>query len=278
MDAPRFTDALTPAEADEVLALFDAATRPDGQEPLNEEARLLLRRPGATHWLVRDGADLAGYAQWQPDAGTGQIVVHPDHRRRGLGTALLAVLPERRVWAFGADAAASGFADASGLQPVRELLVLGRDLPADLGGRLPADVKVTGFTDADADAFIALNARAFAGHPEQGRFSASDLAARRAEAWWDADGLLLARRGERLVGFHWVKVHPDGRGEVYVIGVDPDAAGGGLGRGLLQAGLDRLAALGCPSVFLYVDGDNTRAVELYRRSGFDEVLRDVLFA
>ena len=161
---------------------------------------------------------------------------------------------------------------------MRELLVLGRDLPADLGGRLPADVEVTGFTDADADAFIALNARAFAGHPEQGRFSASDLAARQAEAWWDADGLLLARRGEHLVGFHWVKVHPDGRGEVYVIGVDPDAAGGGLGRGLLQAGLDRLAALGCPSVFLYVDGDNTRAVELYRRSGFDEVLRDVLFA
>jgi mycothiol synthase len=50
-------------------------------------------------------------------------------------------------------------------------------------------------------------------------------------------------QGERLLGFHWTKVHADkpGLGEVYVVGVDPVAQGMGLGRTLTVVGMDWLA-------------------------------------
>ena len=261
-----------------VLALAAAASDADGHDPLNEEARLLLARPGASHVLASEGDAVVGYAQWQPDAATGQLLVHPAHRRRGVGTRLLASLPRPVVWAFGDLPEARGFAAASGLAPVRELLVMARSLPARLGGGLPDGVRLTGYADAARDAFLEVNALAFAGHPEQGAFDGDDLAARQAEGWWDPDGLLLAWDDEGLAGFHWTKVHGDGRGEVYVIGAHPRTAGRGLGAGLLQAGLDRLADQGCHEVVLYVDGGNTRARDLYARSGFGVALRDVLYA
>ena len=97
--------SLTPAQRASVLDLCAAAEAADTVAPLNEEARLQLGRPDALHWVARDGDTVVGYAQWQPANATGQLVVHPDHRRSGHGTslfaALLADVPEPAVWAFG---------------------------------------------------------------------------------------------------------------------------------------------------------------------------------
>src|SRR5206468_6122042 len=88
-------------------------------------------------------------------------------------------------------------------------------------------------------------------------------------------GFLLAERDAVLVGFHWTKVHADGLGEVYVLGVDPAAQGLRLGGALLDAGLKLLAERGCPTALLYVDDDNAPAMRLYERAGFARFDTDI---
>ena len=273
--------SLTPAQRASVLDLCAAAEAADKVAPLNEEARLQLGRPDALHWVARDGDAVVGYAQWQPANATGQLVVHPDHRRSGHGTslfaALLADVPEPAVWAFGDLHGAQRFAASAGMVPGRGLHIMERELTDAVPREAPEGVRLRPFTDADTDAFLAVNAAAFADHPEQGHFSAADLANRQAEAWWDPAGLILAEDAEGLVGFHWTKRHDDVTGEVYVLGVHPRAGGRGLGGVLLDAGLAHLAAGGNSRVILYVDAGNAPAVALYERSGFRVVHTDTLY-
>jgi mycothiol synthase len=129
-----------------------------------------------------------------------------------------------------------------------------------------------------------VNARAFAHHPEQGRWTRADLQARIDEPWFEPEGFLLAVDIEDTVlGFHWTKVHPAERdvpaiGEIYVLGVDPDGSRRGLGMSLSVAGLHYLAGLGLADVMLYVDESNDAAVRLYRKLGFEIWSADVMYA
>ena len=265
-----------------MLDLSAAARTVDGVAPLNEEAHLQLGRAGALHWLATDANRVLGYAQWQPANATGQLVVHPEHRRLGHGTSLFAALisdvAAPAVWAFGDLHGAQRFAAASGMVPTRGLHIMEQDLTAPARGRtVPDGVRLRPFTDADADAFLAVNAAAFADHPEQGHFSAEDLANRQAEDWWDPAGVILAEDADGVVGFHWTKRHDATTGEVYVLGVHPRGGGRGLGGVLLEAGLAHLAAGGASRVILYVDAGNAPAVALYERSGFTVVHTDTLY-
>ncbi|MBO4208293.1 mycothiol synthase [Micromonospora echinofusca] len=292
-------DRLTPAEVTEVLDLAGTATSADGAAPLAEHVLLRLRHPGApaTHLTVRDPAGtLTGYAHLDLSApGQGvplELAVHPAHRHRGVGRALvetaLAASPGRlHAWAHGDHPSAAALAVDLGFTRTRLLWQLRRPLGADLPDPvLPDGVALRAFAPGvDDAAWLALNARAFADHPEQGRFDQEDLRVRMAEPWFDPAGFLLAVEAStgRLLGFHWTKIHgPDpaagagathrpaaGRiGEVYVLGVDPDAHRGGLGRALTSAGLAYLRAQGLDRVMLYVDDENARAVALYERLGF----------
>jgi mycothiol synthase len=127
------------------------------------------------------------------------------------------------------------------------------------------------FTPGDADAWLRVNNRAFSDHPEQGGWTPEMLALRTAEPWFDPEGFRLYEHDGRLAAFCWTKVHREMTppvGEIYVIGVDPDLHGRGLGRELTLAGLDWMVEHGLESAMLYVDSGNTPAVRLYERLGF----------
>ena len=126
---------------------------------------------------------------------------------------------------------------------------------------------------------IGVNGRAFAWHPEQGALSVADLVATEKEPWFDPAGFFLAvDEADTLLGFHWTKVHPDGTGEIYVLGVDPAAGGGGLGSTLTRTGLAHLREQGVEQVILYVEADNAPAIAVYRKYGFELWDADVQYA
>ncbi len=287
------------AEAQAVLAVADAALAADGSMPLSEAFRLALRGPavdGVVHLLAyAAGHRLVGYAQsragGEGEPPSAELVVAPDSRRQGIGTALADHLPQDvRIWSHGAGAAAdaaAAFARSLGLSPVRRLHVMGR--PLQSGEPWPEAVVPAGYAvrtfepGRDEDAWLRLNAAAFAHHPEQGGLRRADLEQRMAEPWWDPAGLILivdAGEPDRLAASHWTKVDPpDGDvGEVYVVAVSPDRQGHGLGRVVTVLGLDHLRSLGLDRVVLYVDEENVAAVRTYRGLGLEDLEMHQQFA
>ncbi|MFJ5874128.1 mycothiol synthase [Streptomyces sp. NPDC093088] len=286
-------DELTPGQVQDVGELLAAADRVDGMHAVSEQGRLYLRngrREGVRHFLLTVGPRLYGYAQLEEtdpiEAPAAELVVHPDRRGRGhgraLGTALLDASGKRlRVWAHGGKPAARHLAQVLGLTLFRELRQLRRSLvPLDLPEPvLPEGVTVRTFVPGQDDAaWLAVNAAAFAHHPEQGSLTQRDLDDRAAEPWFDPKGFFLAERDGRLVGFHWTKTHAEEQlGEVYVVGILPEAQGGGLGKALTAIGLRHLAAQGLPTAMLYVDGDNSTAVRVYEGLGFTTHEVDLMY-
>ncbi|MGH4006935.1 MAG: mycothiol synthase [Pseudonocardiaceae bacterium] len=274
--------------------LLAAAAIEDGVDPISEAAALRLQQRSSTrpaswvHLLAHDdGGVLVGYAGLDERAQrrTAEFAVHPEHRRSGVAAALLAALLDRVdgplwVWAHGEHPAALRLAQRAGLVRERELWQLRRRLAVGIPLRaLPDGVTLRSFVPGEDEAgVVRVNNRAFSWHPEQSQLDVSELAVRQAQPWFDPKGFLLAVDSQdRLLGFHWTKVHPDGRGEVYVLGVDPVAQGTGLGGALLVAGLEHLRERGLAEVLLYVESDNAAAVRTYRKLGFTHHHTDVEF-
>ncbi|GAA5065890.1 mycothiol synthase [Nocardia callitridis] len=292
-----WTDRLAAQEADAVSALFARATAADGLAPVSEQATVSLRSEDGTRHLlvVREGA-VAGYASLVAAHGEhpamAEVVVDPSARGHGVGRDLVAAaLGEggrgARVWAHGDLPAAKAVAAKLGLRAARELWQMRRDLATSQLPDLivPAGLRVRTYAGSSDDAeLLRVNNAAFDWHPEQGGWTERDIEARKAESWFDPEGLFLVSEvddPEILLGFHWTKVHFDEDppvGEVYVVGVDPAAQGRGLGRLLTLAGLHHLRQRQLAEVLLYTEGDNTAAVRTYTQLGFEPAHIDTAYA
>lgn len=272
-----------------VIGRLDEAIRAaDGADVLNEDARLRLKRTGlagAVAWLAYAGGEPVGFALLR--GGTLDLALLPDHRGRGLGAALVdavvADLPAGtrvEAWSHGDHPAAARLAERHALLRTREMHLMSREAALPLPEReVPAGIEVRGATPADTDQLLRVNASAFAHHPEQGQMTRADFEARTGEDWYDPAGLLLAFDGDRLLGFHWTKREPGSEvGEVYVLGVDPAAAGRGLGTLLTVLGLRHLAERGVRRVELYVEGDNAPALAVYAGLGFEVVRTEAQYS
>jgi mycothiol synthase len=285
----------------EVTALASAATDADGTAPVGEHVLLHLSDDTVVHLLAHDPDDvLVGFAHLDltgpPPDGAAELVVHPAHRRGGVGTRIVEALLDRtagghlRVWAHGQHPGAVALAARLAFTPVRVLWQMRRSLLTPLAEpHLPDGVRLRSFVvGVDEPEFLRVNNAAFDWHPEQGGWDVDQVKLRESESWFDPAGFLLAVDGtDRLLGYHWTKVHdesdagehePEPIGEVYVLGVDPAARGRRLGAALTLAGLQYLRDRGLSQAMLYVEADNSAAVRVYENLGFALWGTDVSYA
>jgi mycothiol synthase len=297
---------LSPEEIRDVVRLVDEVTDSDAVRPLSEHVMLHLRYGGddrARNFLLRVAGDVVGYAHLDTtdavEGASAELAVGPRHRGMGYGRRLVDALVNEttdrtrlRLWAHGTGSGAANLARTMGFKRERVLWQMRRSLFAPVPEpQWPDGVTVRTFVvGADEQAWLDVNNKAFAQHPDQGTWTLDDVRMREREPWFDAAGFFLAESGDRLVGFHWTKVHGSGHsgghghehahdpiGEVYVVGVDPSMQGKGLGPALTLRGLQHLRARGLPQCMLYVDESNTNAIRTYERLGFAKWDVDVCF-
>ncbi|MGH9187283.1 MAG: mycothiol synthase [Acidimicrobiales bacterium] len=283
LDIKRQLDSEDVQAVSELLRLAEQA---DGHKALGDhqwvDYAIAGRHDFAALVAWEEGHDHpVGYAQltrnehgWAVEA-----VIDPHHRYEALaigpellGNALDVVRAEGgghvHWWVYKPTDAHDRLADAVGLRRGRDLWQMRRALPVGEDWSIETRPFVPG---QDEEAWLDVNNRAFEWHPEQGAWTVGTLRAREAEPWFDPAGFLLHEREGRLAAFCWTKVHDDHDpplGEIYVIAVDPDFTGQGLGRQLVLAGLDHLHRRGLQVAMLYVDAANAPAVKLYFDLGF----------
>jgi mycothiol synthase len=292
---------LDEADLAAVTELVTAASEADAHPALGEHAWLDLVQggregfaglvawePGHPHPVGYAQLSLGSHGAGGDTSSWGlEVVVDPHHRTPGNTVAIdlvkgaIDLISQEggghlHLWVSQPAPYHDRMAAAVGLAPGRALYQMRRALPAEEH----ASIKTRPFRPGvDDQAWLKVNNRAFHWHPEQGGWTEETLKAREAQPWFDPDGFLLYETedgGGRLGGFCWTKIDQaldpssagPSLGEIYVVAVDPDFAGQGLGRQLTLAGLDYLAAKGVREAMLYVDATNARAVKLYVELGF----------
>lgn len=280
----RFRPLERPNDLDQLESLLAIIGETDGHPAIGEHKYLTLlgpdtgdveislvgeEEPGVINTFVAIAAHSDGtYAM--------ELAFHPLHRHPGLmrrtidvGVGRVAETGGDRVRAWATRPEVVRALLEGGFEPERELLQLRRRLDRVIPPESRDGVEVRGFRPGKDDhAWLELNNRAFAGHPENGRWTIEILQHRIGRPWFRAEDFLLAEKGDRLIGFCWTKPHDEKVGEIYVIAVDPALTGAGLGTFLLGHGLQHLARSGSREVMLYVDSDNREALGLYQRMGF----------
>jgi mycothiol synthase len=288
------TRRLDDADRANVQALLRRIADDDGFWPLSDQLMADLEHPRDDHADLPisvlaggTGSGPWGYAQAsRRDGGWTMQVATP---RDGSATDRVRILVDAVVhavddiddseidwWVYQPGTEADVVAAANGFTFDRDLLQMRRHLPAERRSAVETRAFVAG---QDESAWLSVNNRAFAGHAEQGGWTLDTVRQRMDQPWFDPNGLRLHERDGRIAAFCWTKIHgsPVPVGEIYVIGVDPDFQGLGLGRELTLAGLDHMVDSGIHHAMLYVDGGNEAATALYHRLGFEVQRADRAF-
>jgi mycothiol synthase len=249
--------------------------------------------PATNAWVVTEpgGESIAFAYTWdeEPHALFDSFgYVHPAHRGRGVGTALVLAV-ERRVLgdlaevppgsalrilqSFDADASGARDPDASGARilfealgysPEREYLHMKIDVPEGfVAGNAPPGIVIRPRTEADDPDIVAVMADAF-DDPWDYEDARQEIAM---SAVYDPSLWFIALDGDEAVGalFGYMT---NGRGQISALAVRDAWRSRGIAQALLRAALVRFRDRGVPDVRLNVDRGNVfGATHLYERAG-----------
>lgn len=271
----------------------------DGEETSEENLRASLAwpnyRPDEDVWVAEVGGTLLGYgvALEQPSRRcTMYVVVHPAHRRKGLGSQLLELTLKRAqelgsknilVYANDHNSASNFFLKHHGFVPVGSSGAM----------KAPASIQITpfefppGFTLKryseinDTSILLAALDDCYLdmwGHQHNDKRTEEEIQSPRFLKYYDADDILLLFDSKNAVS-GICSLKPEGKRDENGNKVDLLDAPGvikeyrelGYQRQLVIAGIQHLRKKGTRSITLEFWGDNENALSIYRALGFEMV-------
>ena len=239
-------------------------------------------------FIVEIDGDIVGCIDVTPELNIGQVVldywIRPEHRRRGLATRLLNY-SMHRAKELEAKVAHVNVAEDN----VVTRRVLSRldfnivyrflELRLDI-----ADVHWSGINQAalecrylqrgEEDKLTQIQNRAFAGIAGYNPNTVEEITYRINRSNCSPEDVLLAYKGDKVIGYCWTGVVCEGgatskrKGQIFMLGVDPDYRGKGVGRKVLLAGLAHLKSKGLQVAELGTERENKIARALYKSIGF----------
>lgn len=225
-------------------------------------------------FLSYAGERLVGFAQLDGFGGPEMELcgmVHPDYRRRGIGTALLRAalagagrqMGVVRVLVIVEDASTSGRAFIARQRAERQFSEYRMEIAAPPAQRNEQRLELHTANLGDVPAIARVISAAF-GQMEDDRIG---LIARDMR---DGEQFLLGTLGGEAITSLKVFRDPP-KAYIYAFGVLPEYRRHGYGREMLSRVIQRLFAEGVTAVGLEVDADNTPARALYQSVGFHDV-------
>lgn len=251
-------------------------------------------QPGKELFLVQGAAQVIGYIRVFLERGIGRALVnglvHPQHRRKGIATALF----DRAVRY--AQAAGVGCVQISisennlgarhlcarlGLRFIRHFFGYRLDLAA---ARLP-EIRTNGYIfrnlrPGEENQLTAIQNRAFSGTWGFNLNTREEISYRIHSSSCSPEDVIMVYRQGRPIAYCWTRIFHEGlrtggvsRGEIHMLGVDPEFREQSIGKNVLLAGLSHLEDKGVELVELMADSEMPAALALYESVGFERYMR-----
>lgn len=278
-----------------LLASPDCAYDFFNQRPSLDVLRMVVGHPQMDApqnlFFVDSGEQFTGYAELWCGTGlpraVGRVLVHPDWRRRRLGTRLLDEVEQKAAVAGSkyldiqvqAQAEAGRrFLEARGCRAIHYgwHMIL-HDVDSTPAPEWPPGYGIRTFVPGeDERTSVEIENQSFHGEWEYTPVEVGEIEGFVRSPAFRADGILYATHHGQVVGecWNWIEQGEhsaqteEKRGDVWCLCVHPRHRTQGLGRALLLAGVQWLREQGVTAAYLAVDGANERAKHLYESVGF----------
>ena len=246
-------------------------------------------QPDKNLFVAEWGGSIIGYASVFLEPGIQRAIlecmIHPSHRRHGVATVLLREVSRHageagsmrmQVCIAQNNLPAKKLASHLGFEFIRYFRELRLDLDAaQLPDLEPSDYIIRSLRPDEAEILTQLQNRAFADSWGFNPNTADEIAYRINLSSCSPKNILMAYLKNRPIGYCWTRIMIEEKttadrmkGEIHMLGVDPEFRNKGIGRNVLLAGLAELKSRGVTIVELTADGTDVVALGLYKSVGF----------